>query len=368
MNVRIKIFIGCLFAFTLIAETSKSQNIKDLNKASDSVRVDSVVKDSLVAPVDTNELQREAFLNGGIDMEEAAVYPHASLQQMLKGNVAGVYVQEPSGEPGSQMSMFIRGTAIPLSSHKDIYNAQPTVIVDGVPLIMDHPFAFDIQLYDYNRLGPATNLLSSIDPNNIASIKVLKDFGQAAIYGPRAANGGVILIKTKAPVIGGRKISVNSYVGFAQRPHVYATNARFENEFRQPFYDRYASLEDILNYPLYLRDSTNKTYYGPADWTDLYYHNRLIRGIDASLSSGTDRANFRFAFGNQQTKNPADNTKLDRYNAMFEINLVPVSWLTISSMITASRLERQRNSSLRDRFASVEYLPDLVNPLLTNKE
>src|SRR5699024_5036253 len=87
-----------------------------------------------------------------------------------------------------------------------------------------------------------------------------------------------------------------------------------------------------------------------------------------SLSSGTERANFRFAFGNQQTKNPADNTKLDRYNAMFEINLVPVSWLTISSMITASRLERQRNSSLRDRFASVEYLPDLVNPLPANKE
>lgn len=320
-----------------------------------------------MAPVDTQRVDAEAYLKNGISPERASTYPTASLQQVLKGHVAGLYVQEPSGEPGSQMSMFIRGTAIPYTSHKDIYNAQPTVIVDGVPLIMDHPFAFDIQLYDYNRIGTATNLLAAIDPNNIASITVLKDFADAAMYGPHAANGGVILVKTKAPVIGGRKISVNTYFGVAQKPHVYTTNARFEDKFRQPYYDRYAGLNEVLNYPLYLRDSTNSAYYGPSDWTDLYYKNKLIRGISASLSSGTERANFRFAAGNEQTKNPGDNTKLDRYNAMFEINMLPVSWLTISAMINATRLERSRNNYLRDRFADVQYLPDLINPIAPNK-
>ncbi|HEX5552060.1 MAG TPA: SusC/RagA family TonB-linked outer membrane protein, partial [Chitinophagaceae bacterium] len=323
--------------------------------------------DSITAPIDTNKVQTATFIKSGIDPEKTTLYPYASLQQALKGNVAGIYVQEPSGEPGTEMSMFIRGTAIPYISHQDVYNAQPTVILDGVPLIMDHPFAFDVQQYDYNRLGPATNLLSAIDPNNIASIKVLKDFGDAAIYGPRAANGGVILITTKAPVIGGRKIAVNSYVGFVQRPHIFTTNARFENNFRKPFYDRYAGLNDVLNYPLYLRDSTNPAYYGPSNWTDLYYQNKVIRGIDASLSSGTQRANFRFSLGNQQTKNPGDNTKMDRYNAMFELNMVPLTGLTLSSMITATRLERVRNTSLRDRFATVEYLPDLISPLPSNK-
>lgn len=318
--------------------------------------------------VDTNKIQGERFLKSGIDPNRADIYPNVALQQMLKGRVAGLYVQEPSGEPGSEMSMLIRGTAIPYTGHADVYNAQPTVILDGVPLIMDNPFAFNIEEYDFNRIGPATNLLSAIDPSNIASIEVLKDFGDAAIYGPYAANGGVISIKTKAPVIGGRKISFNTYVGVVQRPQIFTTNARYENSFRQPFYDRYGGLDEITSYPLYLRDSTNDAYYGPSNWTDLYYKNKIIRGANASLSSGTDRANFRFAVGNQQTQNPGDNTKLDRYNAMFEINMVPVTWLTMSAMISAARLERVRNSSLRDRFAEVQYLPDLVSPLSPNKD
>ena len=327
-------------------------------------------KDSIrktMIPVDTNELKSAVFRNNSIDLDKAAIYPYSSLQQMLKGEVAGVYIQEPSGEPGTQMGMMIRGTAIPLTSHKDVYDAQPLVVLDGVPLIMDHPFAFDIQQYDYNRIGPATNLLAAIDPNNIASIEVLKDYAAAAVYGPRAANGGVIAIHTKAPVIGGRKIAFNTWFGVSQKPQVNTTNARYENEFRQPYYNRYASLDNILTYPLYLRDSTNDAYYGPANWTDLYYANKLIRGVNASLSSGTERANFRFAAGDEQIQNPGDHTKMDRYNAMFEINMLPVSWLTISSMINATRLERQRNTSLRDRFAAVQYLPDLGSPLPPNK-
>jgi TonB-linked SusC/RagA family outer membrane protein len=367
--------IGCATAGTAVAENGKAPAItvtgplipKDTTgkKLSEREKKDSIRKTMI--PVDTNHLKPAGFRNNSIDVGKAAIYPYSSLQQMLKGEVAGVYIQEPSGEPGTEMGMMIRGTAIPLTSHKDVYDAQPLVVLDGIPLIMDHPFAFDIQQYDYNRIGPATNLLSAIDPNNIASIEVLKDYAAAAQYGPRAANGGVIAIRTKAPVIGGRKIAFNTWFGMAQKPHVFTTNARYENDFRQPYYNRYASLDNILTYPMYLRDSTNKAYYGPANWTDLYYANQLIRGVNVSLSSGSELANFRFAAGNEQIKNPGDDTKMDRYNAMFEINMVPVRWLTMSAMINATRLERQRNRSLRDRFAGVEYLPDLGAPLPPNK-
>lgn len=330
-----------------------------------SLKADSI-RQSLI-PTDTNKISHGLYLKDGIVPEHVALYPYSSLQQALKGNVAGLYVQETSGEPGTEMSMLIRGTALPYMNHKDIYHAQPTVILDGVPLINDDPFAFDIQLYDYNRIGPATNLLSSISMDDIASVKVVKDFAEASLYGPRAANGGVIIINTKAPVIGGRKISLNTYFGVVQRPSVYSTNARYENDFRQRFYDRYAGESELLNYPVWLRDSTNDAYWGPSNWPDLYYKNRIIRGADVSLSSGTERANYRFSMGNQQTNNPADDTRLDRYNAMFEINMVPVSWLTISSMISGTRLERDRNTGLRDRFAEMQYLPDLSSPLPPNK-
>lgn len=302
-----------------------------------------------------------------IPLERERIYPYASLQQLLKGNDAGVYIQEPTGEPGSFSSILLRGTAIPFISSRDIYEAQPTVILDGIPLIMDHPFTFDIQLFDYNRIGPATNLLSAIDLNNIEQIEVVKDFGRAALYGPRAANGGVILITTKAPVTGRRRISFNTYFGMVQRPRIFTTNAKFENDFRQPFYDKYATVEQQQTYPLYLRDSTNNAYYGPSNWTDLYYKNTPVYGVNASLSSGTDRANFMFAAGNQRSANAADNTRMDRYNAMFEINMVPVEGFTVSSMISATRLERKRNTWLRDRFAEMQYLPDLSSPLTPDK-
>jgi TonB-linked SusC/RagA family outer membrane protein len=302
-----------------------------------------------------------------IPLQREDIYPYASLQQLLKGKAAGVYIQEPSGEPGSLGSIFLRGTAIPFISSKDIYEAQPTVIVDGIPLIMDHPFTFDVQLFDYNHLGPSTNLLSAIDMNNIASIEVVKDFGRAALYGPRAANGGVILITTNTPVTGRRKISFNTYFGIVQRPRIFTTNAQFENNFRRQFYDKYATTEQQQTYPLYLRDSTNTAYYGPSNWTDLYYSNKPVYGVNASLSSGTDRANFIFAAGNQRSSNSADNTRMDRYNAMFKINMVPLHGITLSTMISAYRLERKRSTWLRDRFAEMQYLPDLSNPLPPNK-
>jgi len=302
-----------------------------------------------------------------ISLERENVFPYSSLQQLLKGNTAGVYIQEPSGEQGSFSSIALRGTAVPIITPKDIYESQPVVVLNGMPLIMDHPFTFDIQLFGYNHLGPATNLLSAIDMNNIEKIEVVKDFSRAAMYGPRAVNGGVILLTTKSPVIGRRKISFNTYFGMVQRPHIYTTNAKFENDFRQQFYDKYATQEQLQTYPLYLRDSTNNAYYGPSNWTDLYFKNTPVYGVNASLSSGTDRANFRFAAGNQRSANTADNSKMDRYNAMFEINMVPLHGLTVSSMISASRLERTRNTWLRDRFAEVQYLPDLTSALPPNK-
>lgn len=368
MRSFVRIFISCLLLYCVASARASyvfsDITYKDIRCKPDTGKRSTATADTLPLLLPPGKKEKK----GAVSMERETLYPHASLQHLLKGNVAGVYVQEPSGEPGTNLNLFIRGTAIPFISSKDVYDAQPTVILDGIPLIMDHPFAFDIQRFDYNRIGPATNLLAAIDPDNIAAIEVLKDFGEAAKYGPRAANGGVILVTTKPPVIGKRRISFNTYFGLAQAPHVTTRNARTENAFRQQFYDKYATTDQQQSYPLYLRDSTNTAYYGPANWTDLYYKNRPEYGVNASLSSGTDRANFLFAIGNRRTANPADATALDRYNAMFEINMVPLKGLTISSMISATRLERKRNKSLRDRFAEMQYLPDLSSPLSPNKD
>ncbi|SDD70373.1 TonB-linked outer membrane protein, SusC/RagA family [Mucilaginibacter pineti] len=306
-----------------------------------------------------------ALLKGfadSLNVKLSTLTPNASIQQMLKGNIAGVYVQETTGEPGTEQSMIIRGLSSPLFSKNDIYNQQPMVYVNGVPLVQESSFVFDIQKYGFNRIGPATNLLAGYDIGNINSIEVIKDPLELAKLGPNAANGAV-WITTKGARSGNRQLSINSYFGFVQASKVSTTNAAYENQFRKPFYQKYATESDYLNYPGYLRDSTNADYYGPARWNDLYYQNTAVHSVDLGLTGGSDRANFRFFGSGTTNAGNADNTALNRYTASFQINMLPFSWLTVSSNVNASRMDRDRNRSLRDRFAETRYIPDLYNPL-----
>lgn len=296
-----------------------------------------------------------------------SMFPATSLQQLLKGRASGAYFPEPSGEPGTVQNIFIRGTSVPLLSAKDVYQTQPTVVIDGIPVIsQDHPFAYDIQQYDFNRIGPATNLLAGIDPANIESIEVLKDLSESAKYGPRAANG-IIYITSKRPT-SQKRISFDTYFGLATHDAVTTLNAASESAFRKPFYDKYATIDQKQNIVPYLRDSLYNIYYGPSNWTDLYYRNALVYGLNIGVSGGTRNASFRTSFGSLRNNGVADATGLSRYNASMALDMKPATWLNFTVSFDATQMLRDRNKYLRDRFAEVRYLPDLTNPISPNKD
>lgn len=334
-----------------------------------SLRQDTI-PDSSKQKVDTaawvNNVAGKKASVDSLNVRLSSFSPNLSLQQMLKGNVTGLYVQETTGEPGTEQSMLVRGLSAPVFKNRDIKTLQPIVYVNGVPLLQNNNFIYDIQKYDFSPIGPATNLLAGIDISNIESIKVIKDPAELAILGPLAANGAIWVI-TKQAKSGFRQISINSYFGLVQSGNAIPVNGEYENKFRKPFYQKYASPSDVLNYAGYLRDSTNLDYYGPAKWTDLYYKTAPIRSVDLSLTGGSERANFRFFGSNTKSAGNADGTSLDRYAASFQVNMSPYEWITVSSMVNASRLDRDRNKSIRDRFAETRYIPDLSNPLPPSK-
>ncbi|MBB2954274.1 SusC/RagA family TonB-linked outer membrane protein [Sphingobacterium sp. JUb56] len=294
--------------------------------------------------------------------------PYLTLEQMLKGNIAGVYVQEPSGEPGTiKQNMMVRGLSRPILSAVDFNKSKPLVVLNGIPLIDDPSIIYDIQNYSIQPIGSATSLNSMFDLDNIESIHVLKDYSTLAIYGPRAVNG-VIYITTKNAKAGQRKMSVNGHYGFAEPSGVSTINAEFEKTFREPFYRRYATLQQQSAYPAYLSDSSNVNFYGPSNWTDSYYQQKPIYAINGSLEGGSERANFRF-FGNYKgDAGAADETSLKRYQAAFYLNMQPVTWLTISSMLQGTRLERGRNRSIIERLGETAFIPDLSTPIAPNKD
>ena len=113
----------------------------------------------------------------------------ANLTQALSGEVAGVQVTVPSGKPGETASVRIRGIGSFSSSNAPLY------VVDGVP-------------YDGD--------ISAINPNDIASLTVLKDAAANALYGARGANG-VILVTTKSGKTGEAQVTFDAKIGHESR-------------------------------------------------------------------------------------------------------------------------------------------------------
>jgi TonB-dependent SusC/RagA subfamily outer membrane receptor len=134
-------------------------------------------------------------LTGAISSVSAATIakiPVTSIDQALQGRAAGVQVTNNDGAPGNGVSVVIRGVGS-LNSNDPLY------VVDGYPI---------------------SGGLNNINPNDIATIDVLKDASATAIYGVRAANG-VVIITTKKGRKNGTQISLDAYGSVQTKPKEY---------------------------------------------------------------------------------------------------------------------------------------------------
>ncbi|WP_300601669.1 TonB-dependent receptor plug domain-containing protein [Niabella sp.] len=292
--------------------------------------------------------------------------PYISIPQMIKGSLSGVYVQEPSGEPGTMANIFIHGIGAPLLTSRELFDQQAVVFIDGVPQIKRNPFVYEVQKYDFNPIGSATDVLALLNQDNIESIEVIKDPARLAILGPVAANGAIWVVTRQAEAknIG---INVNSYFGVVTTPKVNVTNAAYENNFRRTFYSRFGTAGSLQNYPAFLRDSTNTDYYGPSNWTDLYYKGTPVYSVDASVTAGVNRATLRAFVSALKNANSADETSLRRYTGGLSMNVTPFKWLAFDAKVDYDWLSRNRNKNITDRLAETRYIPNLSNPLPPNK-
>lgn len=137
-----------------------------------------------------------------IDGVESNLQIGTSFEAQLQGRAPGVLVTQSSGIAGAGSIVRIRGTSS-ISAGGD-----PLYVVDGIPITQGY-------FLSGNRGGQNNNPLSSINPNDIESIEVLKDASATAIYGSRGANG-VILITTKKGSDGKPRFNFNSRVGISQ--------------------------------------------------------------------------------------------------------------------------------------------------------
>ena len=135
--------------------------------------------------------QKKGEVTGSIETvtaEQLSIVQVASTIDAIKGQIAGVDVQSTGGRPGQNPTVRIRGRRSISASNDPLY------VVDGIPLID----------------GP--NSMADINPDDIASMQVLKDAAATAVYGSRGANG-VILVSTNRGRVGKTKITYSSRYG-----------------------------------------------------------------------------------------------------------------------------------------------------------
>ena len=187
--------------------------------------------------------------------------PAANIQQALQGRMAGVEVQSVGTRPGAGAQIRIRGERSINASN------DPLFVVHGIPY---------------------GGTLNDINPDDIASLDVLKDASATAIYGSRGANG-VVLITTKRGIAGDTRVSFNSYYGISQITKKY-------NVYDA---DQYRALRD---YSVYAQDYLADEKQGIAenrntDWQDLMYKDGYITDNNISVSGGNEQGQFSVGGG-----------------------------------------------------------------------
>jgi len=142
--------------------------------------------------------QRRQDVTGAVSSVNVSDVPTnvtANVGQMLQGRVAGAQVTQNNGAPGGGLSVRIRG------SNSIAANSEPLYVIDGIPAITGT-----------SSNDPYQNPLSSISPNDIENIEVLKDASSTAIYGARGA-AGVVLITTKRGRRGQNNVTIDASYG-----------------------------------------------------------------------------------------------------------------------------------------------------------
>ncbi len=181
---------------TIVLEDSIS-NLEDVTVVS--VGYGTVRKSDLTGAVSIVKLK---------DVNENKV---VSVAEALQGRIAGVQIITNTGEPGSGMTFNIRGkTSI-------TGNNQPLIVIDGQPIESGLGGTNAGIALDGGAEIPPADPLASINPNDIASIEILKDASSIAIYGSRGANG-VVLITTKSGQAGNDKVTYTSRFDVSRLP------------------------------------------------------------------------------------------------------------------------------------------------------
>lgn len=294
-----------------------------------------------------------------IRTEDIKDMPVTSFDQAMQGKAAGVQITSGNGKLGQAVQIRIRGQSSVSASN------EPLIVIDGIPATTG----------DLGSFGGATNPLSDINPQDIASIEILKDASAAAIYGARAANG-VVLVTTKRGKTGRTSVNYGFQYGQSNPARLleFLNTEEYLKLYRQAAAnsDRIDGLaaSDPDSYTTYMEDFFKTQSLGTfgtdkaedTDWGKLAYQDAPMQQHDLNISGGNDKTTFYMSGQWFDQKGILIGNALNRITGRINVDHQAYKWLKVGFNTSLSRSFNERISGDRqfDNPMQIVALPPMT--------
>ena len=278
--------------------------------------------------------------------------PVVSFEQAIAGQMPGVQIMQQSGAPGSGASMKIRG------SSSITAGTDPLIVIDGFPMSSDD--------------------MTSLNPDDIESIDVLKDASSSAIYGSRGANG-VVVITTKKGKEGKPKISAKAYYGIqsvAKKVDMMDAYeyANFVTTSRNNYWvdlnpgvnkpsDPNSARPSKAQIPDYLVPYlNNEAGLINTDWQNEIFRTAAIQQYDLSVSGGTDKVSYYTSISYSNQDGVIENSGFKRISARSNLSVKLNKHISFDFDIAPSYSVKNKVSESNHKQDGVVLMTMIANP------
>lgn len=252
---------------------------------------------------------KEKDLTGAVvNVDEATIKerPVTSINEALQGRAAGVRITT-SAEPGANAGIKVRG------NNSMQYGASPIYVVDGI--IMERDF-------------------NMINPNDVASINILKDAASTALYGSRGANG-VVIITTKKGKSGVGKVTYDGWYGVQDFVNEDITlGAKDMYNLRTEAYTNAGLTPEFATYETETHNA-GKSY----SWLDEITRSAAQQNHALSFSGGTDKGSYYLSFGYTDQQGIIKSSGFKRYTGRINADHAVKPWLKLGTNTSFTRSE-----------------------------
>jgi TonB-dependent starch-binding outer membrane protein SusC len=300
-------------SFTIAAASNATLVITAIGFSTLEVSVDNKTTLSITLQSSSSQLEQIVVVGYGtqkrrdvtgsvssVNAEMIEKIPVVRVDQALQGRAAGVQVTNNDGAPGGNLSVLIRGVGSLASGGNS-----PLYVVDGYPI---------------------TGGINNINPNDIATIDVLKDASATSIYGIRAANG-VVNITTKRGKRTGLEVSLDGYTSFQSEPKKYKIlNAQQWATLANEVADNDPQ-QNFVELPIWRTPNALHN----IDWQDALYRTGLMQNYTLAIRGGTDKTQTSASIGYFNQKGIVEGSYFKRFTVGLNMDYTPSSWLKSST-------------------------------------